>query len=185
MNEQLETRLRRTAALQQVDRAVASSLDPRLTLDIIVNQIATQLHVDAVNLMTCNPHGYVMEHAVGGVPWRRHHAVSGPAGRRMGGARGHETVCRDHSGAGSFPRAVRACSAVVANEGFVAYHAVPLLARGQIKGVIEVFHRGPLVIDLEFREFLETVAGEAAMALDNAGLWEDVQRCARGTERRL
>jgi HD-GYP domain-containing protein (c-di-GMP phosphodiesterase class II) len=61
-------------------------------------------------------------------------------------------------------------------EGFVSYHTVPLLAKGQLMGVIEVFHRSPLNPDAEWINFFETLAGQAALAIDNARLFEGLQR---------
>ncbi len=67
-------------------------------------------------------------------------------------------------------------SGVLPNEGFVSYYGVPLIAAGQIKGVLEVWHRAPLRLEEEELEFLETLAGQAAIAVDNATLFRDVQR---------
>ena len=65
---------------------------------------------------------------------------------------------------------------LLANENFVSYHAVPLVAGGQVKGVLEIWHRSPLRLDEEDLEFLETLAGQAAIAIDNAQLFRDLQR---------
>jgi HD-GYP domain-containing protein (c-di-GMP phosphodiesterase class II) len=65
---------------------------------------------------------------------------------------------------------------ILVNEGFVSYYAVPLVAAGQIKGVLELWHRSPLRLEEEELEFLETLAGQAAIAVDNANLFVDLQR---------
>ena len=62
------------------------------------------------------------------------------------------------------------------SEGFVAYSAVPLVAKGLIKGVLEVFHRSALELDPEWLEFLEALAGQAAIVVDNATLFEGLRR---------
>jgi HD-GYP domain-containing protein (c-di-GMP phosphodiesterase class II) len=64
----------------------------------------------------------------------------------------------------------------LAGEGFQAYFAVPLVAKGQSKGVLEVFNRRPLEPEPDWLEFLETLAGQAAIALDNSSLFENLQR---------
>ena len=46
--------------------------------------------------------------------------------------------------------------------------AVPLIAKGRVVGVLEIFHRAPLDPDSEWLDFLETLAGQAAIAIDNA-----------------
>jgi putative nucleotidyltransferase with HDIG domain len=61
-------------------------------------------------------------------------------------------------------------------EGFNAYYAVPLVAKGHVMGVLEVFHRMALDPDPEWLDFLEALAGQAAIAIDNGTLFDDLQR---------
>ncbi len=61
-------------------------------------------------------------------------------------------------------------------EGFASYYSVPLVAKGQIKGVLDLFNRTPLNPDQEWFNFLETLAGQAAIAIDNTSLLEDLHR---------
>jgi putative nucleotidyltransferase with HDIG domain len=65
---------------------------------------------------------------------------------------------------------------MMCQEEFVAYYGVPLIARGRVKGVLELFHRSPLTPDQEWIEFLGTLAGQASIAIDNANLFEQLQR---------
>jgi HD-GYP domain-containing protein (c-di-GMP phosphodiesterase class II) len=60
-------------------------------------------------------------------------------------------------------------------EAFVAYFGVPLIARGQVKGVLEIFHRSRLDPDQDSLQFLEALATDAAIAIDNAALFDDLQ----------
>jgi HD-GYP domain-containing protein (c-di-GMP phosphodiesterase class II) len=61
-------------------------------------------------------------------------------------------------------------------EEFVGYSAVPLLVKGQVKGVLEIFHRQSLDPQPEWLDFLEAMAAQAAIAIDNATLFNDQQR---------
>ncbi|MEK6621266.1 MAG: GAF domain-containing protein, partial [Planctomycetota bacterium] len=60
-------------------------------------------------------------------------------------------------------------------ESFVSYYVAPLIAKGQVNGVLEVFHRIPFDPDQEWLGFLEMLAGQAAIAIDNVGLFESLQ----------
>jgi len=62
------------------------------------------------------------------------------------------------------------------NEDFVTYYGVPLIAKGRVLGVLEIFHRQEHSPDLEWLEFLETLAGQAAIAIDNISLINNMQR---------
>jgi putative nucleotidyltransferase with HDIG domain len=61
-------------------------------------------------------------------------------------------------------------------EEFVAYIGVPLSAKGNIIGVLEIYNRKPLGHDTEWMAFLETLAGQAAIAIDNINLLNDLQK---------
>jgi putative nucleotidyltransferase with HDIG domain len=61
-------------------------------------------------------------------------------------------------------------------EEFVSYHAAPLIAKGQLQGVLEIFSRTPVAVNDEQTSFLETLATQAAIAIDNAQLFVNLQR---------
>jgi len=65
---------------------------------------------------------------------------------------------------------------LLASEGFASYYAVPLIAKGEVKGVLDVFHRQTLRPTHEWLEFVQTLAGQAAVAIENAGLFNTLQR---------
>ena len=67
-------------------------------------------------------------------------------------------------------------SNLIATERFKAYIAVPLIAKGEVKGVLEIFQRAPLNLDDERKSFLEMLAGQAALAVDNAQLFEGLEK---------
>lgn len=61
-------------------------------------------------------------------------------------------------------------------ENFIAYYGVPLVAKGHVKGILEIFHRAPPDPDQEWLDFLEALAVRAAIAIDNASLFDNLQR---------
>jgi putative nucleotidyltransferase with HDIG domain len=61
-------------------------------------------------------------------------------------------------------------------EGFVSYQASPLIAKGQLQGVLETFNRKSIVVNSEQTGFLETLATQAVIAIDNSQLFNDLQR---------
>jgi putative nucleotidyltransferase with HDIG domain len=63
-----------------------------------------------------------------------------------------------------------------ATEGFVYYFGLPLILKGKIKGVLEIFHRTALHPYPEWLEFLNALAGQAAIAIENATLFENLER---------
>ena len=62
------------------------------------------------------------------------------------------------------------------SEGFVSYVALPLIARGETKGVLELFHRTPLYENEEWMGFAEALAGQAAIAIENITLFQNLKK---------
>jgi putative nucleotidyltransferase with HDIG domain len=60
-------------------------------------------------------------------------------------------------------------------EDFISYYGVPLITKGDVKGVMEIFHRAALEPDAEWFAFLNTLAGQAAIAVEIATLFESLQ----------
>ena len=63
-----------------------------------------------------------------------------------------------------------------AGEDFPQYFALPLVAKGEIQGVLELFYRQPRQLDPEWHSFLETLAGQSAIAIYNIGVFNSLQR---------
>jgi DNA-binding NarL/FixJ family response regulator len=68
---------------------------------------------------------------------------------------------------------------VVAREGFKSYMASTLTAREKLVGVLEVFSRAPHEPDSEWLSFLDTMASQAAIAIDNATAHDLVRRAGQ------
>jgi signal transduction histidine kinase/CheY-like chemotaxis protein len=72
-----------------------------------------------------------------------------------------------------------------ANEEFIDYYGTPLIVKGEVKGILEIYHRSQLNVDSEWLEFLETLAGQAAIAINDAQLVESLQHSNIQLEQRV
>jgi PAS domain S-box-containing protein len=169
-------RLQRLAALHSIDMIISSSLDLRITLSEFLDLVISQLHVDAADVLLLNPHTQTLEFAAG----RGFHTDGIQRSRvRLGediaglAALEHRSINIPNllDPANKFLRVP-----LLETEGFIAYAVVPLMAKGHITGVLEVLHRSPLVLDTEWLNFLEALAAQAAIAIDNATLFNELQR---------
>ncbi len=169
-------RLERLTALRTIDMAINASMDLRVTLNILLEQIVNQLHADAAAILMYNPDSHSLRYTA-------HHAFR----------TGIQTQDTFYLGQGLAGRAAlerktlhipnlaqvedeRVPAQWLIGESFVACWAAPLVAKGQLKGVLEVFLRSPFEPDLEWIDFLDTLAGQAAIAVDNATMFNDLQR---------
>ena len=170
-----ERHLKNLQALHAIDHAISGTLDVQHTLQILLDKVLIQLQADAADVLLLSPMRNVLEFAAGRGFRDR---ISEPDALRMGegfagrAAKERRTiVIPDIKAVEGDDRA-----ALLARQGFTACVVVALVAKGQVKGVLEVFRRAPLSRDPEWLDFLDLLAGQAAIAIDNAGLYESVQR---------
>jgi HD-GYP domain-containing protein (c-di-GMP phosphodiesterase class II) len=67
-------------------------------------------------------------------------------------------------------------SGLVANEGFVSYMGVPLIIKGKVKAVLELYHRAELHPYAEWLDFLNKLTGQAVIAIENASLVTNLEQ---------
>ncbi|MEX2183321.1 MAG: diguanylate cyclase, partial [Chloroflexota bacterium] len=76
------------------------------------------------------------------------------------------------------PGADAAEVALLDREGNRMLAMLPLVAKGQTIGLVELFSQGTVEWDKERLDLAQTMANEAAMALENARLYEDARKLA-------
>lgn len=179
-NAQLATtatrRFKHVEGLRSIDRAIASSLDLKVTLEVVLGQVIKQLGVDAADVLLLNRHLQTLEFAarIGFRTAALQHTMDLRLGKGHAGRAALErrlVSVPDLSRAGGFSE-----SPLLKDEQFVAYYAMPLVTKGQVTGILEIFHRGRLDPDAEWLQFLETLAGQAAIAIGDAAMVQDLQR---------
>jgi PAS domain S-box-containing protein len=174
--EQAQLQLRRLRALTEIDRAINASLDMHLSLDILLNEVLSELNVDAASVLLLNPVSQMLEYVAGKgfytshIKYSRMRIGEGLAGQICLERKPLHVFAPD----GVDDRIKR--EKLFKEEQFVEYYGVPLVSKGVLKGVLEVFHRIPLSPDPGWSKFLETLGEQAAIAVNNAQLFEDIQR---------
>jgi PAS domain S-box-containing protein len=175
LHEQTLRRLDRLAALHTIDMAITSSLDLRVTLNVLLDQVASQLGAHAASILLLDPYSQTLEYAAGrGFRSRAIQQTRLKLGEGHAGCAALEhrivSVADVHESNDPCVRGQQ-----LAGEVFVSHHAAPLIAKGKVKGVLEIFYRFPFSPDPEWLEFFESLAAQAAIALDNAELFNNLQ----------
>ena len=160
----LERHLQMMSALRNIDIAISSSIDLRLTLSVVLDQVMTQLDVDGANILLFNPLSHTLEYACqrGAEPY--HGRTTWRLGEGLVGRAAHERRMYTRSDEDGI------------NFSGAGYYVAPLIAKGHLEGVLEVYHTEPRPIAPEWLKFLEMLTGQAAIAIDNATLFDDLQR---------
>ncbi len=174
--EKTDRHLQQVQALRTIDAAIASSFDLKVILSIILNQIVLQLNVDAVDVLLLNPHSYTLEYAVG--RGFKTNAIERSRFLLGEGIVGQQIVERRTIHIPDLQLVMHNFlrAEIFREESFVTYTAAPLVAKGEVKGVLEVYQRSQSEKGPEWVEFLETLAGQVAIAIDNSQLFTNLQR---------
>ena len=171
-----ERRAHYLEAVRDINNAVLNSLDIQLTLPQILSHVCARLEVDAADVLLLDHHLNALTYA-DGLGFRTNafnkavlHLGDGVAGR-VAVEKKIVNIPNLREFGEEFTRA-----RMLMDEGIVAYHAAPLIVKGHVKGVLEVFHRSTLDADSDWLAFFQALAEQTAIAIDSATLFTDLQR---------
>lgn len=168
--EQLSHQLERMTALRAIDKSINTSTDLSSTLYILLESLSRLLDVEAAAILLCVPGTDRLEVKaslgfLGAYPSRNVTEASGAmqAMKEMRTIYHADLAAVDPSMSNS-----------IQGKGSIAYYAVPLIADGELRGILEVFNRSSH-LDEEWQNYLETLANQAAIAIAHSKLLEDLQ----------
>jgi HD-GYP domain-containing protein (c-di-GMP phosphodiesterase class II) len=176
LSERISRQDHQILAMRSVSRAISSSLDLKVTLNVFLDLVVTQLEVDAADVLIQDPqsrdltlaasrgfqnpiwqHSRVrMEHDLASTAILERRTTSRQALKNEDPALGGQNL--------------------MSAEGFLGYHATPLIVHGEVRGVLEVFRRTAGSPDCGWTETLEALALQCAIAVDNAQVFDQLQR---------
>ena len=166
----------RLEALHKIDMAISGSLDLRVTLSVLLDQTIKQLNVDAADVLLRERGTGRLKFGAGrgfhtnGIEASDLRLGEGFAGRA---ALDQQLIRMDDLAAN---KDVFVRYDLLADEKFFSYYGVPLVSKGEVMGVLEIFHRSALNPNLEWLNFLDALGRQTGIAIDNALLFEDLQR---------
>jgi len=172
---QTEQRMQNLNSLRTVDMAISSSMDIQFTLGILLEQVINQFGAHAADVLIFDSTTQSFRYFTGqgfrtqalqNTDLRLGDGYAGRAARER-----QMVIIQDlDRNTGELRR-----STEFSREGFITYMGVPLIAKGQVKGVLEIFQRSPSDPNQERLAFLDMLAGQAAIAIENAQLFENLQ----------
>ncbi|NMC54395.1 MAG: HD domain-containing protein [Chloroflexi bacterium] len=177
--EETQLQVKRLNALHAIDKAITTNTHLDAILEVVLEQVTRQLDVAAARIMLYQPATLTLEtsKAVGFHnmdlamrPCRLGVGLSGQV------AAERRTINISDIYIDNIPTSGVEANSFLAVEDFQAYFGAPLVSKGQIKGVIEVFNRTPVNASPEWLHFFETLSRQATIAVDEATLFEDLER---------
>jgi HD-GYP domain-containing protein (c-di-GMP phosphodiesterase class II) len=175
VEEKIQRQLKHLSALRAIDNLISSSFDLNLTLSILLSHVTARLNVDAAAILLFNRESRFLEFMTG-VGFRTD-VLQGMRLRLGEGYAGLAALQRKsiHIPNLQHRKTDFLRSPAFHTESFVSYFGIPLIAKGQVCGVLEIYHRTLLDPDPDWVNFMETLAGQAAIAIENATLFHDLQ----------
>ncbi len=175
VEDQSRRQMERLHALRTIDLAITASLDLEVTLTVLLDLVIAQLAVDAADVLLLHPFTQRLEYSAGrgfrtpGI--QRSELRLGECSAGLAGLERRTIIVPTLRTSREFTRA-----ALLEGEEFEAHASAPLIAKGKVVGVLEVFHRTPLHPTQDWLHFLETLAGQAAIAVESARLFADLEK---------
>jgi PAS domain S-box-containing protein len=168
-------RMQRVQALRSIDAAINANMDSVITLRVLINQILSLMKVDAAAVLLYSSGAHLLEYAATqGFQYRDFEnaylklshgfAKAAIIERRLikipNLAQAEDKIYRE----------------VALKEGFASCYIVPMIAKAQVCGILEVYSRQPLAPNQEWFDFLEALGGQAAIAINNAQLFANLEK---------
>jgi PAS domain S-box-containing protein/putative nucleotidyltransferase with HDIG domain len=176
LNADLAVQLARITALHQIDVAITGGTSLEAALQAFVRSCRSGLGVDAAAVFVPTSEGRDLElmetlgfrNPPGRLTLPRGHGV---AGRAASTGQTHVVRGRD--------QVIDALSLdatqTFVEEGFEAVAVAPMLVRGAVRGALMVAHRAPLEVSTDWLTYLEGVATQGAILVDNTSLLNELR----------
>lgn len=172
--DQALARLQNLQALHSIDMAISANMDLAVVLNVLLTQGVSQLEVDAADILLLEPNTHMMKYAAG--YGFRTKTIEKTLLRIGEGLPGQVALKQEIIYLNNIETNDMLVRRKLLDENFISYQAAPLIAKGQLQGVLETFCRSHMTTSDEQFGFLETLATQAAIAIDNAKLFIDLQR---------
>lgn len=173
--QQSEEQIRRLTTLREIDAAITSSLDLNITLNILTEHLTTKMGVSAARILVYNPNSQMLDSytAVG-----FNNLLSSRQPISIGDDLASQTLLSRNELLINNMEEEKdmLLPEYLLREGFKSYFALPLFSKGATRGLIETYFRYNFVPTTDWKDFLRTLAGQATIAIDNAQLFENLQR---------
>ncbi|CAG0947110.1 partial Sporulation kinase E, partial [Anaerolineae bacterium] len=174
-DEKIRRQLEHLTALSAIDQVIASNFDLEFCLSEILIHVTIELGVDAADILILNPNSQMLEYgAARGSRTKALRKTQVRLGESYAGRAILERQLVQIPNLREEPDNLF-LTPLLSDDDFVRYYGVPLIIKGEVKGVLEVFHRAALEPDAEWLDFLNALAGQAALAIENSTLFERLQ----------
>ena len=173
--KRIKRQLGQLDTLYQMGIVISSSVDKGFTLKQLASHIVNQLDAGALAIRIYNPNTHILQYSAGlGFRTSMLASLRMRLGEGYLGRAAYERHVLTTSNLGGIDDSLIGELSVL--EDFVSYCGIPLIAKGGIKGVLDIFHRKLVHHDPEWLHLAEMMAQMVALAIEGSQLFEGLQR---------
>ncbi len=176
LEEKVEQQIRHLEALRAIDLAITSSLDLKVMSAIFLDHVASQLGVSSTCLLLFDPQSLTLKlvaHRGFKTP-EEAYSLELPISQGITGRIFQEQrtflIARLTSRERELFHPIY--QKMIEGEGFRFYAGTPLVAKGEVKGVLEVYDRTEKQVNRDWIVFFETLASQGAIGVDNTQMYQ-------------
>lgn len=174
----LKRRVQELSSLGRVSQELPVSLDLQQLLSAIYDQVETLLRVDNFYVSLYQPESQTLSYPLAVKGGTQQRWASRPLSDRLTDRvvlSGEPILIPSHA-----PQALRAMGLPELDNAPEAWLGVPLVDPGRVMGCLAIFHTQPgQSLSIDDQAILETIAGQAAVAIQNAVLYQQTQSRAQ------
>jgi putative nucleotidyltransferase with HDIG domain len=174
--KKLRQRVDQLSSLHAIDTAISSTTDLRMSLQTILGNVTRLLNVDAADIQLLNPTTLILE-PVASRGFRTNELLH--TSLRIGEGRLGQSVLDRKMVLTDSRRELlsdQTRKSLAEVEEFHAHVAAPLIAKGQVRGVLEIFNRSPIKPNSDWLDFLDVLSAQASLAIDSGQMFENLGR---------
>ncbi len=161
--EDLKNSFQKLQSVQKVDRAILTSKDLKESLNVLLDEIVSQLRVDAAAILLYDPEEKTLVYSLG--KGLTDVSVQTIASRRA-----------RYTDSGQIDLEDEHIKKVMEQEKFAWRYAQPLTTKDELLGVLELFSRSSFEPDHEWLEFLKLIAQQAVIAIERVFMIEKLEK---------
>ena len=171
--QEIQGNLERVRALRGIDQAITSTLDLDAVLNVLLQKIDLVLPYSATTVRLFNKQSGLLEPvACRNLDEREWKAEQWRGGRGIPNVVFETKAPVTISNVQSDPQ--NEDQEFFRKHGLVSYLGIPLIAQGEILGVISFYTKEEHEFNKEEVEFLSTLAGQAAIAIHNSQIYQEM-----------
>ena len=162
-----------------IDETISASLDLGEIAETVLLELKKQLHADAVQFMRYKPEnsGLISVKRIGFKPasfWGKAERFSNIfLGEGLSG-RAAKSMELTHMEDLDWSKQQFKLDIQLADEKFVEYYGIPLIVKGNLKGLLELYNCKQVVTNDSWFDYLKTAASQAAIAVENTEMFTEL-----------